>query len=83
MKKYCLLKRTNEKKEWREEDLEKAVQITLKKDNTNFESLIKNLENDPNLYDFVFRLIMNGTEFLFNTDNPIILFGKHLRYFKR
>jgi len=65
-----------EKKEWREEDLEQAVQITLKKDNTNFESLIKNLENNPDLYEFVFNLIMNGAEFLFNLDNPIILSGK-------
>jgi len=67
---------TKEKKEWSEEDLEQAVQITLKKDNTNFESLIKNLENNPELYEFVFKVIMNGTEFLFNIDNPIILSGK-------
>jgi hypothetical protein len=66
---------TGGKKEWRVEDLEQAVQITLKKDNTNFESLIKNLENNPDLYEFVFNLIMNGTEFLFNRHNPVIHLG--------
>jgi hypothetical protein len=61
--------------EWQEVDLEKAVQIALKKDNTNFESLIKNLENNPDLYEFIFKLIMNGTEFLFNRHTPVIHFG--------
>jgi hypothetical protein len=63
------------KKEWLQADLEKAVQIALKKDNTNFESLIKNLENNPDLYEFIFKLIMNGTEFLFNRHTPVIHFG--------
>ncbi len=63
-------------KEWYLEDIDRAVQVALKEDNTNFESLIKNLENNPDLYDLVFNLIMNGTEFLFNTDNPVILFGR-------
>ena len=62
--------------EWREQDLENAVQIALKKDNTNFESLIKNLENNPDLYEFIFKLIMYGTEFLFNRHTPVIHFGR-------
>jgi hypothetical protein len=62
-------------KEWLEQDLEKAVQIALKKDNTNFESLIKNLENNPELYDFIFKSIMGDTGFLYNTDNPVIKLG--------
>jgi hypothetical protein len=61
--------------EWNEDDLEKAVQIALKKDNTNFESLIKNLENNSDLYEFVFNLIMNGAEFLYNRHTPVIHFG--------
>ena len=64
-----------ENKQWQEQDLEQAVQIALRKDNTNFESLITNLENNPDLYEFVFKLIMNGTEFLFNRHTPVIHFG--------
>jgi hypothetical protein len=62
--------------EWYLEDIDRAVQLMLKEENTNFESLIKNLENNPDLYDFVFKLIMNGTEFIFNLDNPVIHFGR-------
>lgn len=61
--------------EWQIEDLEKAVQITLNKDNTNFEDVIKNLENNPDLYEFVFQIIMNGSEFTYNPDNLLIYFG--------
>jgi hypothetical protein len=62
--------------QWQPEDLEKAVQISLNTDNTNSDSLIQNLENNPDLYELVFNIIMNGVEFSFNTNNPIILFGK-------
>jgi len=62
--------------QWRPGDLERAVQISLNSDNTNYESLIQNLENNPELYESVFDIIMNGAEYSFNTDNPIILFGK-------
>lgn len=62
--------------EWLPEDIDKAVQYVLTEENTNFESLIKNLENNSDLYDFVFDLIMNGTQYLFNLDNPVIHFGR-------
>jgi hypothetical protein len=62
-------------KEWKPGDLLEAVQIALMKDNTNFESLVKNLENNPDLYEFVFKIIMNGREFSFNRRNKIIHFG--------
>lgn len=63
------------KKEWIPEDLVQAVQIALMKDNTNFESLIKNLENNPKLYELVFKIIMNEKEFSYNRRNSIIHLG--------
>jgi hypothetical protein len=63
------------KKEWKPEDLVKAVQIALMEDCTNFESLIKNLENNPELYEFVFNIIMNEREYSYNRDNPVIQDG--------
>ncbi len=63
------------KNEWKPEDLVQAVQVSLMKDNTNFETLIKNLENNPELYDFVFEIIMNEREFSYNRHNPLILLG--------
>jgi hypothetical protein len=63
------------REEWELKDLEKAVQLALKEDNTNFESLITNLENNTELYDFVYKLIMDGIEFDFNLDRSVIRFG--------
>ncbi|MGD2085823.1 MAG: AAA family ATPase [Candidatus Aminicenantes bacterium] len=60
------------KKEWEQGDLVKAVQIALMQDNTNFDSLIKNLENNPDLYEFVFNIIMDEKEFSYNRRNPVI-----------
>jgi hypothetical protein len=71
-----LLPARENNRQWQPEDLEKAVQISLNTDNTNSDSLIQNLENNPDLYELVFNIIMNGAVFSFNTNNPIILFGK-------
>lgn len=62
-------------KKWEPIDLEKAIQIALKEENTNFESLITNLENNSELYNFVFSLIIDGAEFNYNPDHSIIRFG--------
>ncbi|MCP4219023.1 MAG: hypothetical protein GY765_30595 [bacterium] len=61
--------------EWLPADMETAVQILLSKDTTNFQSLIKNLENNPDLYELVFQIVLNKKEYSFNTDNPIIRDG--------
>ncbi len=63
------------KKKWPTEHLAEAVQIALSKNNTNFESLVKNLENNPELYDLVFQVIMNEKEFSYNPRNPVIHLG--------
>lgn len=63
------------KKEWEPHDLVQAVQMSLTEDNTNFDTLIKNLENNPELYELVFKIIMNEKEYSYNKDNPVIRFG--------
>lgn len=62
-------------KEWSPQDIDLAFQMTVKEDNTNFSTLIKNLENNPELYDLVFKLLMNEMEFSFNLHNPLIQSG--------
>lgn len=63
-------------KEWILNDIDQAVQIILKSPNTNFKSLIKNLENNQELYDLVFMLIVNGSNLDFNLANPMIHLGE-------
>lgn len=68
-----------DKKEWYIEDLEKAVKIILDINSVNFDSLIKNLENNQDLYKLVYDLIIEGLNKAHNVDNPLIekgiLFG--------
>ncbi len=64
-----------QEKKWEPGDLDKAVQIALRKNNTNFETLIKNLENNPDLYDLVFDIIMNEKRYSYNQYNPLFNFG--------
>jgi hypothetical protein len=63
------------RKEWGPEDLPRAIQLSFMGENTNFQVLVKNLENNPGLYDLVFKIIMNEREFSYNLRNPIIYIG--------
>jgi hypothetical protein len=57
-------------------DLEKAVNILLKDaESTNFQSLIKNLEDNPELYDLVERILLVGERRDFNRDNKWLNYG--------
>lgn len=77
-----ILPQTN-KKAWTLDDVEESVQILLNENNTNFDSLIKNLENHQDLYDLVFRIIIEGDEVGFNPDNSVIQKGILYGVFKR
>jgi hypothetical protein len=44
--------------DWLVEDVETAVSQLVREKNTNFESLVKNLENNPELYKWVFHIMV-------------------------
>lgn len=60
---------------WSEKSVDIAFQKILCEENTNFESLIKNLENNKALFDYVYKIIMQGEKKTYNIDNPIIKTG--------
>jgi hypothetical protein len=64
------------KRAWTPDDLEEAVQLLLKENNTLFDSLIKNLENNPELYRLTHEIIINGASVPFNPDEPVISLGR-------
>lgn len=72
-----------DEKTWTLDDVEKSVQILLQENNTNFDSLIKNLENHQDLYDLVFRIVIDGASIGFNQYNPVIYKGILYGIFKR
>lgn len=62
-------------KEWQPHHLVQAVQIALDKDATNFQVLIQNMEDNPELYDIVFNIIMNAKDFTYNRRNKVMSDG--------
>lgn len=65
--------------DWTAQDVQLAVQNLVKEVNPNFDTLIKNLENDPNLYDMVYEIAIENNHRPFNPHNPTrnfaILYG--------
>jgi hypothetical protein len=61
--------------QWQPTDVEGAVNHLLTESNTNFESLIKNLENNADLYQIVYELIILGEQKGYNVNNPTIHWG--------
>jgi hypothetical protein len=62
-------------KTWNYGDIEWAVKRLVQETNTNFESLIKNLENNTELYSLVFRVAIDSESIPFNIHNPAINLG--------
>ena len=61
---------------WNEHNLEQAVNLILDSDNTNFDSLIKNLENHADLYRLIEQIVLEGRAFRYNSDAPAIVKGR-------
>jgi len=60
---------------WENEYLDMAVKELLKENNTNFESLIKNIENNKELYTFVKRIILDGENITYVKTDEIVALG--------
>lgn len=60
---------------WEESDVDRAFRAALQEKTTNSDSLFKNLENNEDLYNYVYDLIIKGEEKVFNIHNPIIELG--------
>jgi Predicted AAA-ATPase len=62
---------------WTEFDIEIAADKLIKaeRSTTNFDTLVKNLENSPELYDLIYRLTIEGEFVPFNLHAPIVNFA--------
>ena len=65
----------DEKESWNIKDIQKSVKIITLENNTLFESVIKNIENNKELYLLVRRILINGESIVFNRLDPIIDLG--------
>jgi len=59
-------------KEWTVAGIQKAVKIMLPEQNTLFKDLYKNLENNKDLYDFIYDVLIVGRQRTFSAGNPTI-----------
>ena len=60
---------------WQKEFMELAVKSILKDSNTNFDSLIKNIENNDELYSFVRRIVLDNEMISYIRSDNIINLG--------
>jgi len=67
---------------WNEENINRSVKELLQENNTLFDDLVKNIENNNEFKDYIFDLIINGTEKTFNIHNPLINLGVIYGYLK-
>lgn len=66
-----------ENQDWSVADVDAAFQLITRESYTTtlFDSLAKNLENDPELYDAVFQISMTGNNLRFTIADPVIYRG--------
>jgi len=67
---------------WTLAGIQDAVQFVLFEKSTLFDDVIKNLENNQNLYDFIYNLLFIGKEYEFTVYDPIIELGSMYGFIK-
>ncbi len=61
---------------WTEADVDAAFQLILQEErNANFDSLVKNLDDYPDLYELVFSIVIGGISKNFSSDDPAVNLG--------
>lgn len=73
---------TSGNEKWKAELVQNAAKIIIAEKNTLFDTMIKNLENNEVLYNYIEDIIIRGIEKSFNNDNPLIEIGITYGYFK-
>ncbi len=61
--------------EWTGNDIETAARQLAKESNANFDTLTKNLENNPELYNLVYSIAIDNNQIPFNAHDPTLNLG--------
>jgi hypothetical protein len=77
-----ILPKKEDKSTWTLDDLEKSVQLLLRERNTNFDSLIKNLDNNQDLYRLTEAILLEGFKMPYDPHNKSIQLGEMYGIFK-
>lgn len=68
------------KKPWMIDEIQKAVKIIVNEKNMLFDDLIKNMENNKELYECIYNVLILNINQVFNINNPVIELGHMLGY---
>ena len=60
---------------WNEENMIRAIKLLLDENNTLFDDLVKNIENNNKLQNLIESIVIDGKIISFNLSNPIINLG--------
>lgn len=71
----------NNRISWTVNHVQIAVKSIVNEKNTLFDDLIKNMENNPKLYECIYNILILNANIVFNINNPIIELGYMLGYF--
>lgn len=66
---------SKKKREWTEQDVDLAASRAVTETNTNFDNLVKNLENSPELFQLAYRLVIQSEVLPFNIHDPLVNLG--------
>jgi hypothetical protein len=69
-------------KNWTIQGIQDAVKIILKEENTLFDDIYKNLENNKLLYNLIYDISVVGVDYPTNFGNPTIKLGHTYGFFK-
>ena len=64
-----------EVKEWTNEDMTAAVQLLIRENNTNFETLSTNIENNKDLYRLIYQVMIDSEQIAYSSLDPLTNFG--------
>ena len=68
------------KKPWMIQEIQKAVKVIINEKNMLFDDLIKNMENNKELYECIYNVLILNINQAFNINNPVIEIGYMLGY---
>lgn len=68
------------KKPWMIYEIQKAVKMIINEKNMLFDDLIKNMENNKELYECIYNVLILNINQVFNINNPVIELGYMLGY---
>lgn len=70
-------------RQWTTRDVQRAVKLLLEEKNTLFDDLIKNLENNLELYECLYNVLISGIPTTYNINNPVVDLGHMFGYLRK